>query len=246
MDDIFFEIHDKLPRESPGSDEATGRAWWMLAGLPDAPRLLDIGSGPGAQTLALTKLSRGPIIALDNHLPYLQRLSRAALNQGVGPRISCVVGTMFALPFRDESFDIVWSEGAIYLMGFERGLTEWSRVLKPGGYLAVSELTWLADNPPDEVCDFWQAGYPAMSTLEGNLAAIDRAGYAPIGHFILPEQAWWDEYYGPMGIQIAHLKECYRKDPNALYALEEAWKEIMLYMKYSQWYGCVFYILRKE
>jgi SAM-dependent methyltransferase len=60
-------------------------------------------------------------------------------------KITTLEKSMDALDFDDETFDIIWSEGAIYIMGFETGVKQWRNFLKPGGYLAVSEITWLTN-----------------------------------------------------------------------------------------------------
>lgn len=73
--EFFFEIHQALPRQGPGSSESTRQAFNLLPELSSKPRILDIGCGPGAQTIELAKLSRGLIIALDNHQPYLDQLT---------------------------------------------------------------------------------------------------------------------------------------------------------------------------
>ncbi|GAM56739.1 probable transcription regulator [Vibrio ishigakensis] len=45
------------------------------------------------------------------------------------------------LPFEEDSFDVLWSEGAVYNIGFETGIRDWRKYLKSGGTLVVSELT---------------------------------------------------------------------------------------------------------
>lgn len=44
--------------------------------------------------------------------------------------------------------DLIWSEGAVYTIGFERGINEWYKFLKHGGYIAISEASWFAKNRP--------------------------------------------------------------------------------------------------
>jgi ubiquinone/menaquinone biosynthesis C-methylase UbiE len=129
--DIFFEIHSGLPREAPGDDASTARAFDFVHGLPPEPDVLDIGCGPGAQTLVLAGLTRGRITAVDVHAPFLDDLRSRAKRPGVAGRIQAVRASMFSLPFVDASFNLVWSEGAIYLMGFDKGLAGWRRVLRP-------------------------------------------------------------------------------------------------------------------
>lgn len=99
---------------------------------------------------------------------------------------------MCELRFKVNSLDLIWSEGAIYIMGFEKGFREWKPLLKTGGYLVAPELTWIKPNPLTQVAEFWKEGYPAMQNVEGNLVIIEKAGYRTIDHFVFPESAWWD------------------------------------------------------
>ena len=243
MNDVFFEIHSDLPREAPGSDACTARALAMIPDLPDAPATLDIGCGPGAQTLVLARQTGGHVTAIDTHQPYLHELARRAERAGLSHRINPPNASMSALDFAAGQFDLIWSEGAIYIMGFQEGLEAWRRFLKPGGALAVTEVSWLADDPPDEPWRFWQAGYPAMKTVDENIALVEAAGYRSIGHFALPESAWWDDYYTPIEHRLATLRRQYRDDAEALAVLDEEAQEIDLYRRFSAFYGYVFYIM---
>lgn len=190
MDDLqiklFFDIHSDLPREGPGSNECTRRAFGMIEGLPDSPRILDIGCGPGMQTVELARISGGHITAVDNHQPFLDALSESARREGVADRIEIVNASMSDLPFADESFDLIWSEGSIFIIGFAEGLRQWKRLLKPGGVIALTEAAWLRPDPPAELADFWNECYPAIMDVDGNLAVIRECGYDVVGHFTLP------------------------------------------------------------
>ena len=246
MMEIFFEIHRDLPREAPGSEACTRRALAMIPALPEDPRILDIGCGPGAQTLVLARQTGGRVIALDTHQPFLDDLNRRAERAGLASRIHTQHGDMTALDFEEASFDVIWSEGAIYIMGFREGVQAWRRFLKPGGVLALTEAAWLVDDPPEEARRFWQAAYPAMKHAEENVAILQDAGYTLLGHFPLPESAWWDDYYTPVERRLAALREKYRDDPEALAVLDEEQGEIDLYRKFSSSYGYVFYIMVRD
>jgi len=243
--DLFFEVHRDLPREGPGEAASTRRAYQLMHRLPENPRLLDIGCGPGLQTLELARISAATVLAVDTHQPFLDVLARQATQAGLADRITTRNQSMNALDFEPGSFDVLWSEGAIYIIGFEKGLRKWQPLLKKGGYVAVTELTWLKAAPPAEAKAFWKEGYPGMQTLAGNLAAIQRAGYREIDHFVLPESAWWQDYYNPMDKRIAMLTEKYQGDAEALTFLRECRGEIEVYRRYSEWYGYVFYVMQK-
>lgn len=241
--EIFFEIHKDLPREAPGEDASTLRAFALLKDLPAEPVILDIGCGPGAQTVALARASQARITAVDTHQPFLDDLSRRAAQAGVADRIQPLKMSMFDLAF-EQKFDLLWSEGAIYIIGFEDGLYKWRPLLKPGGYVAVTELSWLKPNAPDEAARFWQEAYPSMVSVPENLARLKRAGYRSLGHFTQPESAWWELYYHPMAARINQLREKYEGNDEAQGVLAMEYAEIELYRKYSAYYGYEFYVMQ--
>lgn len=243
---VFFEIHNEIPQEGPGSFESTRRAFSMLSNLPAQPRILDIGCGPGRQTLDLGSLMSGTLTAIDNHQPYLDNLNSKVIEEGLSNRITAIAGDMFDLHFEENQFDVIWAEGSIYIIGFERGLREWKPLLKQEGYIAVTELTWLRSDAPKDIRDFWHGHYPLMRDIEGNLELIRQAGYQPIGNFILPESAWWDSYYTLIEQKVATLREKYQGNDEAMKVLEAEQQEIELYRQYSAYYGYVFYVAQNS
>ncbi len=94
MAKIFWELHNALPREGSGDNESTRKAYLVLEGLPENPRILDICCGPGMQTIELAKLSRGRIDALDNHQSLLEDLKSRAREEGVSEKIETVNGDL--------------------------------------------------------------------------------------------------------------------------------------------------------
>ncbi len=240
---IFFEVHNGLPREAPGDEASTVRAWSMMTALPPVPAVLDIACGPGAQTIALASHSRALITAIDTHQPFLDELACRAAGAGVAGRITIINMSMRELAL-DRTFDVIWSEGAIYMLGFEDGLRAWKRLLKPRGYIAVTELSWIKPDPPGEILDYWLEQYPGVGSIEENLLRLGRAGYEEIGHFIVPESAWWDSYYHPMEQRVAELRQKYAADMATQGVLDTELTEIDMYRRYSDWYGYVFYVMR--
>jgi len=245
MTNVFFEIHSGLPREAPGDDASTARALALASGLPPSPDILDVGCGPGAQTLVLARATGGLVTAVDNHAPFLDDLRRRAGLAGLTDRVHPVRASMSDLPFQGAAFDLIWSEGAIYIMGFDNGLQSWRRLLRPDGWLGVSEVAWLREDPPEELVDFWKAGYPGIRTVGENLAAIRDGGYETAGHFVLPSSSWWDSYYVPVMDKVARLKEKYCGDSEAEGILDQETVEIVLYKKYSDYYGYVFFVMKR-
>ncbi|UCC39807.1 MAG: methyltransferase domain-containing protein [Candidatus Aminicenantes bacterium] len=243
--DIFFEIHQDLPREGPGRNKYTRKAFHILPKL-DKPRILDVGCGTGGPTLELARLSQGEVVGVDIHQPYLDKFSRKIEQAGLSDRVKAMNSSMFKMNFLDESFDIIWAEGSIFIIGFERGLKEWRRFIKPNKFLVVHEMAWLQPDPPQEIDDYWKKLYAGIMTVPENLEVVSGCGYSLIGHFTLPEDAWWLEYYGPLEKRIQKLRIKYTDNPKALAVLDEEQLEIEMFKKYSKWYGSVFFIMQKR
>ncbi len=243
--DIFFEIHKNLPREGPGDPESTLKALSFVPELPEEGKILDIACGPGMQTMDLAGSTRAKIEALDTHQPFIEVLEKKILEAGLSHRIQTRKHSMFNLDYKEGSFDLIWSEGAIYIMGFEKGLKEWKKYLKPGGHLAVSEVSWLKKEISNEPRAFWGKHYPEIGTISKNIKIIEHSGYVPVAHFILPEKSWWKFYYTPMIQRIEELRMEHQGKPDWEHALEEELEEVELFRNYGAEYGYVFYIMKK-
>jgi len=238
---IFFEIHQDNPQEGPGDFASTRRAFSLIEDLAPLPHILDAGCGPGRQTLDLCRLTKGNIIAVDFHKPYVDALQRKSKALGLTHQITVLQGDMANLQFQPQTFDLIWSEGAIYNVGFKTGLKLWKPLLKKAGYVAVTEVAWLGSDVPDKLKAFWDSAYPQIQDIVGNIADIRAAGYQPVAHFTLPESAWWD-YYRAIEKRVMLMKEKYKNNSCALEVLEAEMREIDLYRRYSDYYGYVFFV----
>ena len=244
MSEALFRLFETLPRQGPGSDACTREALRRLPPLPAAPRVLDLGCGAGASTLVLAATLRTRVIAVDMHQPFLDQLRATAQARGLAPLIETRCADMRAPGVPPGSVDLLWSEGALYLLGFEQGLRLWRPLLAPGGHLAVTECSWLTADPPAEAAAFFDAGYPGMAGIAENLERARAAGFDPIDHFTLPPAAWWDEFYTPLQQRMAQLAPDADSDLAAM--IDETRREIALYRLHGDSYGYVFYLLRRR
>jgi Methylase involved in ubiquinone/menaquinone biosynthesis len=244
--ECIFILRSGLPRQGPGSDECTEKAYRMLSGLPGHPDILDIGCGTGAQTLVLAELSGGIVDAVDIYLPYLKELERKAKEAGFSGRILPHPASMSSLPVPPGSYDLIWSEGAIYLMGFREGLEYWSRFVRDGGYIVVTGVSWLTGAQSYEARSYWDREYPGMRTVPENVGIIRSLGLYPVGTFVLPESAWWETYYTPLGARVEQMRAEYRDDPDMCAMLDGVDTEIAMYRNHSGEYGSVFYLMQKR
>lgn len=243
--DIFFEIHKNLPREGPGDKESTVKALSFVSNLPENGKILDIACGPGMQTMDLADNTSADIEAIDTHQPFLEVLEEKITTAGLKHRVHTRNHSMFNLDYEEESFDLIWSEGAIYIIGFEKGIKDWKRFLKPGGHLVVSEVSWLQKEISKEPQAFWGKNYPDIDHISKNIKKIEHSGFTPVAHFVLPEEAWWKYYYNPLIKRVEDLRIKHQGDAEWERILEEELEEIELFKNYASEYGYVFYIMKK-
>jgi SAM-dependent methyltransferase len=265
MTTLFFELFDGLPRQGPGEAASTLRALSLVTGGPRAsnetdgatgapmglapvpgsgPRILDIGCGTGCQTLVLARNSPARIVAVDNHPPFVDVLNHEAARLGIANRLTARVADMRRLDFADASFDLIWCEGAIYVMGVEAALRDWRRLLVGGGHVAFTEVCWTRPDPPAECVAFWQREYPAIRDRATLPATIDACGYEPVGHFLLPPSAWWDDYYHPLERNVTAFRKRHRDQREAQELADQCQREIDVWKAYSEYYSYAFCVAR--
>jgi len=156
-----------------------------------------------------------------------------------------LVGSMDDLSFDKESFDLIWSEGAIDNLGFEKGISYWNRFLKQGGFIAVTCPSWLTDERPDEIEKFWVEAVGGLDTVEQNLAALQRTGYRFVSAFVLSNTCWTENYFAPRDAADQSLLEKYPGDKIVEAYLADNEYEKELFSQFNQYYGYVFYIGKK-
>lgn len=242
---LICDYFSLTKRQGPGSDEATLKALSMIGQLPENARVADLGCGTGSSALVLAKALKLEVLALDLSPKFIEILRARAAEEGLSDYVRGICGSMEELPFEDCSLDLIWSEGAIYNIGFERGLKEWGRLLRPGGYIAVSEPTWLTNERPAEISKFWNEAYNEVETAPAKIKKMMDAAFLPLACFLLPEEAWIDNYYLPQQKAQGQFLLSHPGSELAAHLLNNQRHEAALYAKYKQFYGYVFYIGRK-
>ncbi|MDR2632346.1 MAG: class I SAM-dependent methyltransferase [Treponema sp.] len=243
--DLINEYFVELERQGPGSPEATMKALSFIANLSNESKIADLGCGTGGQTMVLAQNTKGTITALDLFPDSVDKLNATAGKFGLQNRVKGIVGSMDNLPFQNDEFDLIWSEGAIANIGFEKGLNYWKGFLKKGGFLAVTYESWFTDERPAEIEKWWVDAVPEIGTVGHNISIMQKAGYVPVAVFTLHENCWIDNYFIPQKSRQEEFLKKHEGNKTVEAFIAFMRQEAELYSKYKQYYGYVFYIGKK-
>jgi ubiquinone/menaquinone biosynthesis C-methylase UbiE len=202
----------------------TRKAFRMIPNM-ERPSILDIGCGSGISTQELAKLSRGKVIGIDIDQAALDKFARRIKKAGLADQISVMNCSMFDMDFPDRSFDIVWAEGSIYPIGFERGLREWKQLLKPGGCMVVHD---------------------EQGNIEEKLEQISDCGYQLLGYFTLSKETWWSDYFAPLEKLVNETRARCPYEGSVLEEIQQAQAELDMYRKYPERNSSVCFIMKKN
>jgi len=241
---IIYDFFSESERQGPGNSAETIKALGFIDGLTKKSRIADIGCGTGGQTMVIGENTQCEITGIDSCPDFIDKFNRNAQIRNLQDRVKGIVGDMKNLPFQNEELDLIWSEGAIYNIGFERGLNEWRKFLKKGGYIAGTENTWFTEKRPAEIQEFWQKIYPEIDTIPNKVAQMQKAGYLPFATYVLPENIWLD-YYSWQALRRESFLKKYNGNRSVKEFVSFMQYEAALYYKYKAYYGYVFYIGKK-
>ncbi|MDD2438266.1 MAG: class I SAM-dependent methyltransferase [Massilibacteroides sp.] len=243
---LICEYFSSLERQGPGSPEITIKALGFIPNLTEKSRIADIGCGTGGQTMILAQNTPGNITGVDLFPDFIEKFNSNVVKLNLQKRVKGLSEDMKHLSFQNETLDLIWSEGAIYNIGFERGLTDWRKFLKTGGYIAVSEVSWFTNERPNEINNFWMEHYPEIDTISNKIAQMQKAGYIPEASFILPESCWTEYFYAPQKKAQEEFLKKYAGNQTAENYIAFERYEMSMYEKYKAFYGYVFYIGKKR
>ena len=182
---LINEFFTELERQGPGSPKETVKALSFIDNLSNKTKIADLGCGTGFQTMVLAQNTEATITALDLFAGSIDKLNATAGKLGLQDRVKGVVGSMDDLPFQNNEFDLIWSEGAVANIGFEKGLNYWKKFLKKDGYVAVTYESWFTEERPTEIEKWWKDAVPAIDTIAHNISIMQKTGYIPVAAFTL-------------------------------------------------------------
>jgi len=240
--ELLVALHVEAERQGPGSPDDTRLAAKLAGITSDGLDIVDIGCGTGASSIELARDFNATVTAVDLFPQFLSRLEQQVSALGLSDQISTVEADMTDLPFPDASFDVVWSEGAVYNMGFTAGVAAWKRLLRPGGVMVISEITWLTSSRPSEIDEHWRAEYPEIDTAPAKIAILQENGLSLCGYFVLSEAGWEKHYYQPIEQRLDDFLARHSDCPLASEIVDAERREIELFRNYRDYYGYGFYV----
>ena len=196
-------------------------AFQMLPKL-ECPRILDIGCGSGVPTIVLANLIDGEIIGIDTNQRLLDRFKNKVEKLGLSNRVFIKNCSLFDMDFPDESFDVIWAEGSVNVIGFEKALKDWRFLLKSGGFLVVHD---------------------GVKTIATKLNKLPDFGFVLVNHFVLPENVWID-YFERLQRQINEWRKN-AKSPESLNLIERYQNDVNLFKKNPKENVSGFYLFQK-
>ena len=168
--------HESATLASHGTRTAANSAGHLIPVLRQGMSVLDVGCGPGTITVDLAEIvAPGMVVGLENAEKPLVAARAAATERG-DSRTSFELGDVMALPFADDSFDVVHAHQVLQHVTDPIGaLREMARVAKPGGWVAARDadyaaMAWYPELPELEE---WRAVYRRVA--RGNGAEPDAA-----------------------------------------------------------------------
>jgi SAM-dependent methyltransferase len=244
IDDVLYEVLGPLAQGAPGNEASTLHA---LDAIPDRDgirRVLDLGAGHGRTTLSLARALPGAqVVAVDVHAPFVEGIAEEAREAGLAGRVRGLCGDMERIDVDVGSIDLIWAEGSIYVVGVERALATWHLWLRPGGWVAFSDIAWWTGSPSGQASAFWASEYPDMVPEATTCARAEAAGYRVLKRFHLTAEAH-DAYYGPLEARIGELARCV--DADVKHVLRSLRREIDIVRRFSDEAGYTFFILQRR
>ena len=241
---MIADFFKRVDRQGPGGDWETKLAASLIPDFKRKIRIADIGCGKGSQTFVLADEYDAEIDAVDLLPEMTESIKKQCQEKNLEDSVHPIQVSMDALPFQSNTYDLIWAEGSIFIMGYEKGLQYWHQFLKPGGYVAVTDCSWLNSKRPKNM-NWIKDNVPEIDSIEHKIEQMSAAGYEPYAHFILPETCWTKNYYEPMAPVMEAFLQDHKNSAAAQSFVNRLKEEIAYYEKNKEYFGYVFYIGKK-
>ncbi len=202
----------------------TRKAYRLIPKIKN-PEILDVGCGTGVPTIELAKLSNGHVTGIDIDESLLEILRIKIKDLGLTNQVSVLNESIKTMSFQEESFDIIWSEGAVFVIGFEKSIYSWRKFLKPNGFLVLHD---------------------DIKGKTKKLGLIGKYGYKLAAEFDLSFEIWWNEYYSSLEKLIEKYKDKYPIDSELRSEIESDRNQVKMCKSTPEVVSSFYAILKKE
>ncbi len=152
----YFEFQAIFGATKHGGGSKATRELIELCHIDESKYVLDVGCGVGMTPCYIAKRLGCRVVGVDIRESMIDRANERAQRQSVEHRVEFRVVDAQNLPFEDALFDVVIGESiTAFLEDKQRGVSEYVRVTKLGGYVGLNEATWLKAPPPTGLVDYY-------------------------------------------------------------------------------------------
>ncbi len=218
--------------------------------LTERSNVLDVACGKGGAALALAEKFRCVVTGVEARVDFAEEARRRAVSGDLDLFVNIIDAEPDALPFDDGYFDLAVMLGSIRPLDLGKGVPEISRVVRRGGWLALSELVWkpgASGRAPGPVRD-WLGGFGpgGIADLEGRIGQFLEAGFQVESAALEAEEAW-ESFYAPQARALLEIRRDYNGSAPERATLDQWQKELQLFHsgggKEAIGYAC--YLLRR-
>ncbi len=151
----FFDFAAEVGLTKHVGGVAATESLIYLCKIDQDSNILDVGCGVGVTACYLARRTGCRVMGIDIVPGMVDRSRQRAKKEGISGQVEFRVADVEDLPFEDQSFTAVISESVTaFPQDKAKAVSEYYRVLKPGGYIGLNESTWISYPPPQEIIDW--------------------------------------------------------------------------------------------
>ncbi len=149
---LYFDVQADFGITKHMGGLKSTRELLSLCHIQEGQLVLDVGCGIGSTACYIAKNHGCRVVGIDISERMVARSKDRAKREGLETRVEFRVADAQHLPFDDGLFDAVISESVTaFVEDKQRAVREYMRVVKPGGYVGLNEVTWRKTPAPELV-----------------------------------------------------------------------------------------------
>ena len=220
-----------------------------VCGITDSSTVLDIDCGKGGAALTLAEKFKCAVTGIESQAEFAEEAWRRAIFEDLDHFVNIIDSGPEELPFDDFFFDLALSLGHVRPFNTAKILLELSRVVRDGGWIAISEMVWKSgdSDSANPAVKEWVNGFSPsrISGLDERIKELSGAGFW-VESAELEEDKSWEDFYAPQAMAILENRHEHIGSAEAKSILDKWQNELEIFHaaggKESLGYAC--FILR--